>query len=54
MDAMGGLQDILFDDAVILPQYEQGVIYLMHPKLKGVVRRVVGSDPDYTHARVVK
>lgn len=54
MDAMGELQDILFDDAVILPQYEQGVIYLMHPKLKGVVRRVVGSDPDYTRARVVK
>jgi len=54
MDAMGELQDILFDDAVILPQYEQGVIYLMHPKLKGVVRRVIGSDPDYTRARVVK
>ncbi len=54
MDAMGQLQDILFDDAVILPQYEQGVIYLMHPKLKGVVRRVVGADPDYTYARVVK
>lgn len=54
MDAMGELQQILFDDAVILPQYEQGVIYLMNPKIKGVVRRVVGADPDYTHARVVK
>ena len=54
MDAMGGLQQILYDDAAILPQYEQGVIYLMHPKLKGVVRRVVGADPDFTYARVVK
>jgi oligopeptide transport system substrate-binding protein len=54
MDAMGRLQQILFDDAVILPQYEQGVIYLMNPKLRGVVRRVVGPDPDYTYARVIK
>ena len=54
MDAMGELQKIIHDDAVILTQYEQGVIYLMHPKLKGVVRRVIGADPDYTRARVVK
>jgi len=53
MDAMGQAQQILFDDAVILPQYEQGIIYLLHPKVKGVVRRVVGADPDYTHAKVV-
>jgi oligopeptide transport system substrate-binding protein len=54
MDAMSGLQDILFQDATILPQYEQGVIYLMHDKVRGVTRRVVGADPDYTYARVVK
>lgn len=54
MDAMGEVQQLLFDDAVILPQYEQGVIYLMHPKLKGVVRRVIAADPDFTYARVVK
>jgi oligopeptide transport system substrate-binding protein len=53
MDAMGEMQQILHDEAVILPQYEQGVIYLLHPKVKGVVRRVVGADPDFTHARVV-
>ncbi|MDG2071770.1 MAG: peptide ABC transporter substrate-binding protein [Pseudomonadales bacterium] len=54
MDAMGELQQILFDDAVLLPQYEQGIIYLQHPKLKGVTRRVFGPDPDFTYARVVK
>ena len=54
MDAMGEVQQLLFDDAVILPQYEQGVIYLLHPKLKGVVRRVIAADPDFTYARVVK
>jgi len=54
MDAMGELQKIVHDDAVVLPQYEEGVIYLMHPNLRGVVRRVVGADPDYTYARVVE
>lgn len=54
MDAMAALQKILFEEAVILPQYEQGVIYLLHDKVRGVVRRVVGADPDYTYARVVK
>ena len=54
MDAMGQMQQILFEDAALLPQYEQGVIYLAHPKLKGMVRRVVGADPDYTYARIVK
>lgn len=54
MDAMAELQKIIFNDAVILPQYEQGVIYLMHNKLRGVVRRVTGADPDYRHARVIR
>ena len=53
MDAMGQAQQILFDDAAVLPQYEQGVIYLLHPKIKGVVRRVVGADPDFTYAKVI-
>ena len=54
MDAMGKMQQILFDEAVVLPLYEEGVIYLLHPKVKGVARRVVGADPDYTYARVTK
>ncbi len=54
IDTMAKMQQILFDDAVLLPQYEQGVIYLMHDKVRGVTRRVVGADPDFTYARVVK
>ncbi len=53
MDAMGEAQQILFDDAALLPQYEQGIIYLLHPRLRGVVRRVIGHDPDFSYARVV-
>lgn len=54
MNAMAHCQQILFDDAVILPEYEQGVIYVVNPHLRGMVRRVVGADPDYTHAYVVQ
>ena len=53
MAAMAGLQTIVHEDAIILPMYEQGVIYLQHPKIKGMRRTVVGSDPDFTYARIV-
>jgi oligopeptide transport system substrate-binding protein len=52
MDAFGEIQRIVYDDAVILPNYERGYVYVIHPELHGVVRRVVGADPDFTHARV--
>ncbi|MBV1876001.1 MAG: peptide ABC transporter substrate-binding protein [Pseudomonadales bacterium] len=54
MDAMAIIQKIIHDQAVVLPQYEQGIIYLMHPKVRGVVRRVVGADPDFTYARIIQ
>jgi len=50
MDAFGEIQRILIDDAVILPNYERGVTYVTHPQLKGMVRRAVGADPDFTNA----
>ena len=53
MDAFGQLQEILVEDAVVVPQYEQGQVYVQHPRLRGVVRQVVGHDPDYTWARVL-
>ncbi len=52
MDAFGEIQRIIYDDAVILPNYERGVVYVRDPRLQGVVRRVVGADPDYTAAYV--
>lgn len=50
MAAFAAIQQILFDDAVILPEYERGFVYVLDPRLKGLVRRVVGPDPDFTHA----
>lgn len=54
MDAAAHLQQIIIDDVPLLPMAETGSTYVQHPKLKGVIRRVLGQDPDYTFARVVK
>ncbi len=47
------LQRIIQADVPILPMAETGSAYIVHPQLRGVVRRVLGADPDYTFARVV-
>jgi oligopeptide transport system substrate-binding protein len=50
MDAFGEIQRIMIEDAVHLPNYERGNVYVKVPELKGVVHRAVGTDPDYTEA----
>ena len=50
MDAMAKVQQIIYDDAVVLVQYERASVYVAHPRVKGLVRRSVGPDPDYTNA----
>ncbi|MFT5792887.1 MAG: oligopeptide transport system substrate-binding protein [Candidatus Azotimanducaceae bacterium] len=53
MEAAAQLQDIIVNDVPVIPMAETGSAYLQHPKLRGVVRRVIGPDPDYSRARVV-
>ena len=50
MDAFGEIQRILIEDAVQLPNYERGLVFVEDPRLKGVVHRSVGTDPDFTNA----
>lgn len=52
MNAFGEIQKIIHEDAVILPNYESGVVFVRDTRLKGVVRRTVGPDPDYTNAYI--
>lgn len=52
MDDMAAAERILLDDVGILPKSEGGSVYVHSPRLVGVVRRAVGTDPDYTHARM--
>ncbi|NKC01431.1 MAG: hypothetical protein GKR90_23440 [Pseudomonadales bacterium] len=46
------IQQLLYDDAVILPMYERGVTYVVHPRLKGMKRRVIGPEMDFTNAYI--
>jgi len=54
MNAAAMLQTILIEDVPVLPTAETGSAYIQHDKLKGVVRRVIGQDPDFTYARIIK
>jgi oligopeptide transport system substrate-binding protein len=53
MTAAARLQDIIREDVPVIPMAETGSAYLQHPKLRGVVRRVLGPDPDYSRANVL-
>ena len=50
MEAFAEVQRILYEDAGILMNYESGIVYVTDPRVKGIVRRAVGTDPDYTFA----
>ena len=54
MAAFGEIQRILIEDAAIILNYERGAMYVQDPHLKGVVRRAVGPEPDYTYAYLVE
>ena len=44
--AFAEMQRIIHEDVVIIPNYERGVAYVTHPRVKGILRRVVGADTD--------
>lgn len=54
MDAFGTIQRVLIEDAAQVALYERGQVFVSDKRLKGVVRRVVGTDPDFTYAYVTE
>jgi oligopeptide transport system substrate-binding protein len=52
MDAFGAIQRIINDEVVIVPQYERGWSFVVDSRLKGLIRRQVGADVDYTYAYI--
>ena len=54
MAAMNQLQQIIANDVVIIPTFERGSVYVQHPQLKGVVRRLFGADPDFKFASLIE
>ena len=54
MQAFSEIQRIVHEDAVIVPLFERAAIYVQHPRLAGVARRVVGTNPDYRNAWITR
>ena len=50
--AFADLQDLMYEDVVILPQYERGYIYVQHKQVKDIKRTRVGGDPNFNYARI--
>ena len=53
MDAFGEIQRILIDQAVILPDYERGRVFVVDTRIRDLGRRAIGPDPDYSRIRLV-
>ncbi|MEP5765756.1 MAG: peptide ABC transporter substrate-binding protein [Halieaceae bacterium] len=43
------IQDLIYEDVIILPQYERGYIYVQDKRIEGVRRSRIGGDPNYNH-----
>jgi oligopeptide transport system substrate-binding protein len=54
MQAFATAQQLLIDDVPLLPTYENGLVYVQHPQLRGVARNVFGPDPNFLRAYVVE
>ncbi len=52
MDAFNEMQRIIHEDAPLIVNYERGQAYVSDPRLKGIVRRAVGAEQDYTYAYI--
>ena len=52
MDLFGEIQQLLFDDAVMLPMYERGVTFVVHPQLKDMKLRAIGPEYDLRYAYI--
>ncbi len=46
----GKIQELVFDDVVIIPQYERGFIYVQDKQLDGVRRSRIGGDTNFNYS----
>jgi oligopeptide transport system substrate-binding protein len=44
------LQKTLAGDVALLPLFESNILYVMHPRLRGVQRQIFGGDPSFISA----
>ncbi len=48
------IQDIIYEQVVVVPQYERGYIYALDKRVAGVRRYHIGGDPNYNYAYIVE
>jgi ABC-type transport system substrate-binding protein len=48
MDAMAEAERVALADRAVVMTAERTIIYAHQPRVSGIVRHVVGPDPDYT------
>lgn len=46
------IQELIYEDVVILPQYERGYIYVQDKRIDGVRRSRIGGDPNYNYTYI--
>src|SRR5690606_26193223 len=54
MKAFADMQDIIVEEAVVLPKFERGIVYVEDPRIKNVSRRIFGGDPSFRYAELVE
>lgn len=52
MEAFAGIQRILHEEVAHILNYERGLLYVTHPQVCGIIRRVFGAEADYSYARI--
>lgn len=52
MKAFSEMQNIIYEEVVLLPTFERGIVYVQNPQLKGLKRRIFGGDPSFRYAYI--
>ncbi len=47
------IQDIIYEDVTIIPQYERGYIYAQDKRIDGVRRYHIGGDPNFNYTYII-
>jgi len=54
MNEMAAAEKILIEEIPIIATYERTIMYSHSDKVQGILRRVIGADPDFTYTKIVE
>jgi oligopeptide transport system substrate-binding protein len=50
MQAFAKMQNMIGEEAIIIPQFERGIVFVESTEIKNIVRRIFGGDPSFRFA----